>query len=1055
MSKIVNIKNVDPNNLQIQNYNSEDESLINSTVKDITFSPSEDYLEYFILDLNKNILFSNVTGYPYYKIQDNDILIDPQKDLETQDFNEGQYYTIYNFLKKKISSSPNHVLFIQDISSDRTELRLNTNQISNLDITSLTTQFAIDIDNALGSYQDFYLNFGNNQLLIAVNIALDNSNVNDPTVLIKLYEPLPENFTFQSQCWIVEQIAESIAYNIELITVFEFIEQLNFIKGPNLNLDIQNQINNTTSYQNYNSLSQNSSIAGSGSLSSQINSLLIEKGIEINIDFSDYSEFVHFSSAQARLENFYYKLSLIEQYTINSSLSQTTSSSLYTTSSQIIWDNKIDEIITNFDGYEYYLYFSSESYSWPKTNSSPPFINYNTTTSIAIDWFTTQSISSSFFDAENVNALVNTIPLYLKEDQSNEQYNLFINMIGQNFDNVWIYSKDITNKFNADNRLNYGISKDIVAQAIRDLGVKLYQNNFSSTDVYSSLIGLTLSGSTFNIPYVTSSLPTPTGFEYINTFITSSDPNSLEPLDDVNKEIYKRIYHNLPYLLKKKGTPEGLRTLINIYGVPDTILRINEFGGSDSSTWDNFQNQFNYEFFTTESAYVRIPRSSIGVTHLTGSYEFRFKTLGIPSSSAYNQTLFNIRDSSFQNKFGVVLEYTGSGFTSSSYSGSIIDPYYQYGTLKLISGSVTFDSASLYLPFFDGGWWSVLINNVGVGSTFYSKNNIYDGEDGNNIGFQSSSSLDLPLTVSPNPINIYLSFVSNTTMGGTDYTPFSGSFQEFRYYNIPLSESQFNDYVMNPLSIEGNSINNTQTSLKNLKFRAPLGSMLDNDSSITTRTSIHPSITSYPPTASFSVGSSYYLSGSFSFLPNYEITYQNQSNSGVKNAVTNKIRIIDEILPIGDTLSPYISIQQINQLSGSFTKDINYVEVGFSPQDEINDDIISQLGNFNIGDYIGDPRQASSSLNYYPDFDKIRDKYFSKYTQNYNLWDYIRLIKFYDNSLFKMIKDFTPARTGLATGIIIKQTLLERKKYPLPQATTNSEITFVGSPTTKTFNIPY
>jgi len=85
----------------------------------------------------------------------------------------------------------------------------------------------------------------------------------------------------------------------------------------------------------------------------------------------------------------------------------------------------------------------------------------------------------------------------------------------------------------------------------------------------------------------------------------------------------------------------------------------------------------------------------------------------------------------------------------------------------------------------------------------------------------------------------------------------------------------------------------------------------------------------------------------------------------------------------------------------------------------------------------------------------LRNSYFSKYTSNYNLWDYIRLIKFYDNSLFKMIQDFTPARAGLATGIVIKQTLLERNKYPLPQATTNSEIAFVGSPTTRTINIAY
>ena len=67
----------------------------------------------------------------------------------------------------------------------------------------------------------------------------------------------------------------------------------------------------------------------------------------------------------------------------------------------------------------------------------------------------------------------------------------------------------------------------------------------------------------------------------------------------------------------------------------------------------------------------------------------------------------------------------------------------------------------------------------------------------------------------------------------------------------------------------------------------------------------------------------------------------------------------------------------------------------------------------------------------------------------------MRLIKFYDNSLFKMIKDFTPARTSLATGIVIKQTLLERNRYPLPQVNINTTQTFVGSPTTNQNNIPY
>ena len=54
-----------------------------------------------------------------------------------------------------------------------------------------------------------------------------------------------------------------------------------------------------------------------------------------------------------------------------------------------------------------------------------------------------------------------------------------------------------------------------------------------------------------------------------------------------------------------------------------------------------------------------------------------------------------------------------------------------------------------------------------------------------------------------------------------------------------------------------------------------------------------------------------------------------------------------------------------------------------------------------------------------------------------------------------MIKDFTPTRTSLASGLVIKQTILERQKYPMPQSTINTDIAFVGSPITRAMNIKY
>ncbi len=168
---------------------------------------------------------------------------------------------------------------------------------------------------------------------------------------------------------------------------------------------------------------------------------------------------------------------------------------------------------------------------------------------------------------------------------------------------------------------------------------------------------------------------------------------------------------------------------------------------------------------------------------------------------------------------------------------------------------------------------------------------------------------------------------------------------------------------------------------------------------------------------------------------------------GIKNAISDKIRVEDNVLPSGDTLSPFKVLSQQSHASSSYTPNINYLEVAFSPQNEINDDIASQLGSFNIGEYIGDPRLRSSSAQTYPDLDALRRDYFQKYTKNYNLVDFIRLIKFFDNSLFKMIRDFVPARTGLASGIVIKQHILERNKYSQPQLTySNIELSGTVTP---------
>ena len=238
---------------------------------------------------------------------------------------------------------------------------------------------------------------------------------------------------------------------------------------------------------------------------------------------------------------------------------------------------------------------------------------------------------------------------------------------------------------------------------------------------------------------------------------------------------------------------------------------------------------------------------------------------------------------------------------------------------------------------------------------------------------------------------------------------------------------------MNPLSIEGNDIN---SSPNQLAFRASLGSELDNTQDIVL-SSIHPKITgSWEISQSFSTGNSNIeFKNTASYNSNTEHIFLDQPIAGIKNRVTDKVRVEDNVVPSGDTLSPFIRVTQQTEASASYTPNINLLEVAFSPQNEINDDIINQLGYFNIGGYIGDPNFRTNPNRTYPDLDTLRNEYFKKYIKNYNVYDFVNLIKYFDNSLFKMIKDFVPARTSLATGVVIKQHLLERNRYQQPLTT--------------------
>ena len=1308
---------INPSTLFDDGYELTNQTVIESTDYQGSFTPGVNNCEFYIYDANKKLITSNYeftgltvpnnpnpqpvfnpktgqTNYPSTNIN-----LNPESDIINQGFTFGKMYAVYNFVNLELGSSMEVPYYLAEISSDRTEIRLKSNFISTRVMKSTTVALKNSITNP-DYFDEIYISFGNNEYHIGVNLKYDDSvdspstksniksanAIGQSSILIKLFDPLPTKYSLLDELYVCTKTAESQAYLVNFVNDFKDDDEIIKLKGPNSNLKIKDFVNAATDPK---SKSELLSTKSSGSKDQLLN-VLNQTGVQLTPNYStaSFGEFINFSSAKSQISNFAEKVARIQSYEADlDSISQTTGSNIgnipISKSMASLW-TKIEDEITSFSGFEYYQYYSTGSDAYPKTGTVFPLELLPTQSNLAQNWITAAEFSGSLFDGDNQNWLYYTVPGFIKDNSSNDNYLEFVNMVGQSFDEVWLYTKAITERLNTTNNLDEGVPLQLADDVITSLGYTGFGNNYNNQDNFIGLIG------NDNGDY----LP-PTGSEMINHYIAVNGPGGVinywddgysfedyvesfqnlgfpYPIDKVSKEIFKRLYHNMSYLVKKKGTVAGLRQLINIWGIPNTILRINEFGGKNKDEEDDYDlwyQRYSYAYTPVPagtnyaSSSVRIPwqplyrnyihshnkllstseitavggpitggsngvSNSYGVdTQFTvtgggsggtltitaaggnvtkviltqgdsGGYNvgsvititgaqinnlndpqlgsgwsgtstftltdsnlgaeqivpdglgFRFKTIGYPSSSYGgnfdSQSLFIKKSTNSANDadIGIALYYTGS--TSGSYQGSTSSAYKDYGEMRFFikgdaNGGGTAMSPPIYLPFFDKGWWSVQLqrdehpivtNNArNTAYTLYVANKIYDGADGNQIGFQGSASIyvnvannlttngpgkgpsplynansasvnkswnDFSLDLAAYGAGAYLGGWGNTLVGGSTGSigtlsvggtkgvqnagkNFSGSLQEFRYYSHDISQSVFNDFVMNPESIEGNFITGSESSFDIVNFRAPLGNELESRFTsseydvqyIDQIKSVHPAVTGSSPLI---ITASFYNPSAIPFLggltssydvtfnvntstrtysePNVETYFLDQPSIGIRNRISNKIKYSTN-LNFGTTLSNKVSIQQNPPVSQSYTDNINSLEVAFSPTEEINDDIIQTLGYGAIQEVIADPRFRSSSDYSYPQLDAIAQDYFKKYTNRSQI-DYLRLIKYFDDSLFKAIKNYVPARTSVSTGIVIKQNMLERSRYREPQVdivTTQSYAPFNQPLTAKNLEI--
>jgi uncharacterized protein (TIGR02145 family) len=918
--------------LGVEQYLSQDTDLITSFQVNNTFIPTKHLSELHILTLSDDLIESDYS-YNNYKLLQNAqsagtegasvITVDPVQDVKLYGYDIGGVKLLYHFLNNPYGEGRTPIEFyIDSISPDRTEVRLNTLNLTSEAVLAITTNIVKNSQNR--SYQDeFRLNFKNNDLLIVVNINSVQVG-SDTMVAIKLYEPLPLQYGVKSVLSIVEIISDSIAYQVST-KITEAVSTAPLLSTPNFDIEVEEESVTPTGYFNYDELFSypiNNS-------NSQIFSTVNEKGIDISIDYSDFNNFIQFSSAQERLLNFKYKADLLNSYTISkATLSNSKKGSSGVSGSRTYYEGLIEGIVNNFDHYERHLYYESGSTSWPKSNNTRPYtINLNST-----GWYQDKLEEAAAFDETSNTSLISTIPAYLREDENNQNYLTFVYMIGQHFDNLWVYTQAVTDKYNADNRLHSGISKDLVAEALKNFGVKLYTSNKSIEDLFTTFIGQEYQPGNEQINnYVVASVPTPK----LNTTLIGTQTWTDRNLDVTTYRDGTPIPYE-PDQAKWVSATSGAWCYPNNSSANDPIYgklyNWYAVAGIDGSGIPRILAPLGYHVptdaeWTTLTTYLGGLSVAGGKMKSTGTSLWQS-----PNTDATNESGFTGLPGGYRDNSGPFNGIGCDGFwwSSSEYDAS--------------------DAWSRYLDCSDG-----------------SASRSYDGKT---YGFSIRLLLESPtIPIPPTSLDSYQKEIYKRI-----------------YHNLPLL-----------LKSKG-----TERGLRALINCFGISSDILNIKIYGGR-----NVETQP------------------FFGDYR--YSTSSIDKVRIDSTGGIENID-CLQDGGTLSLYTSNYKKED---KYTDDLHAVEVGFSPSDNIDQFIISsslastQLANLNIDNYIGDPRDLTSST--YTGLSTVADSVLGNLKQ-YDVTDYIRLIKFFDNTVFRMVRDFIPARASVDTGIVIKPHILNRNK---------------------------
>lgn len=883
------------------------------------------------------------------------------------------------------------------------------------------------------------LNFGNNRLLPIIQHGMldEKINIDDPlTLLIKLKEELPSDITTQTSCWVSNiSISPYVLNTIVKNNVYPIVYK---IGPPNFSLKLPD-----ISFSNSNTAYSADDLSNSEEEDREIT---ISKNIaELNVDYTDFKNFIVFSSAELRLKIFKNKIINLSSYSSSiSSLNDKNTTFLSVSGSTYPYYNQeytslqsqMTDVVDSFDGYESYLYRN-------KTFS------YSDGTFISASQISELENSASYYDKTNRDNLINNCPSHILSNSDNDDYIIFLSMVGHFFDEIYEYISCIPSEKKIGSSTTEEFTRRIVDYMLQTFGWNLDDSLEQAT--------------------------------LLNNYLTSDqslDLNSMSAEDRL-KEIRNRVLINLPQIYKTKGTEESVKLLLACYGIPSSLLSIREYGGvnntDDTAAYTTYERAYMYQFHTSS-------KYEIFYNNLTPNVKtYLFKVcLDDPELYNYDQEMSIMGSVAGGSSYNTI---SGSGTWAIGFvrrekpnTGEI---WFRMGyqndpAFKIYSGE---------FPLFDGNVYSVMLRRNSPSEEFDFSGDVtampcaYDlhvqrNEFGRQIVKLSSSYMSY---VSDVNIRFSEGLSGSYLVRGNWFRPYNNqglhlAFDKVQLWYDPITNGNFEDYVN---SINSYSYSGSRPTHESLIFR--------------THTDYPFNVRYIPPGSTIPILGSlidwgglwsnanpFYVTGS-QLKQNSVLNILDAANmdkqvilgpwSGSQKLVQDEngcwisqscypyqFKVIDypSTLPTSKygpnkfrnekvrhtSQSVETRFDNLNRSTyidpNSLSSDSNQLGFFVDPQDFKNKDIVRYYGNLNLMDIIGAPSNQQSSS--YDSLKILRKHYAASLneasgsTTLFN--ELITLYKIYFNrSIFESIRNLVPARTNTLTGVLIEPTILERPKY--------------------------